>query len=87
MSRRTPMPPHGALARLVAGVALCLTGAAGVQASDDAPAVQATVREIAIRAEQFVFTPSEIEVTEGETIRLAVEAVDVVPPQGSWTVV
>ena len=77
MSRRIPIPPHGALARLVAGLALCLAGAAGVQASDDAPAVQATVREVAIRAEQFVFTPNDIEVTEGETVRLAVEAVDV----------
>ncbi len=62
---------------MVAGLALCLAGSAGVQASDDAPPVQAPVREVAIRAEQFVFTPNDIEVTEGETVRLVVEAVDV----------
>ena len=50
---------------------------AHTQASDDVAAEQASAREIMIRAERFSFTPNEIEVTEGETIRITFEAVDV----------
>ncbi len=47
------------------------------QASNDASERQAETHEIAIRAEQFSFTPNEIEVVAGTTVRLIIEAVNV----------
>ena len=61
---------------LVAILTLCL-GSGFVQTSDDVEREQEPTREIAIRAEQFSFTPNEIEVIEGETIQLILEAIDV----------
>ena len=76
MRRRIVAPADRTLLGLVATIALCL-GGASAQASDDVKGGQEATREIAIRAEQFSFTPNEIEVAEGETIRLVLEAVDV----------
>ena len=57
---------------------LLLVGDRTCAATDDGgAAAQPSVREIAVRAERFTFTPNEIEVVEGETVRLTVEAVDV----------
>jgi len=77
MRKQMVIPPDRILVRLAAALALCLGGSAGAQASNDATTEQTEVREIVIRAEQYSFTPSEIEVTQGETIRLTIEAVDV----------
>ena len=60
-----------ALAGLLTGPAL----AAG--ASADTPAEQGAVTEIELTAEQFQFTPAEIEVTQGDTVRLTIRSLDV----------
>lgn len=77
MQKYMAIPPDRVPVRVVAALALCLGGSAGAQASDNANTEQAQVREISIRAEQYAFAPNEIEVTQGETIRLTLEAVDV----------
>ena len=53
---------------------------AASQASDDVTGTQTEPRdihEIRVRGERYSFTPGEIEVVEGETVRLTLEAVDV----------
>ena len=76
MRRRIVAPAAWTFLGLVAALTLC-PGGASVRASDDVQEGQEARREITIRAEQFSFTPNEIEVVEGETIRLTLEAVDV----------
>ena len=62
---------------LGAALAICLGGTAGAQTSSAVASEPATPHEFTLRAERFSFTPNDIEVTEGETVRLTVEAVDV----------
>ncbi len=46
-------------------------------ASDSAESGDQVIREIALTAKRFQFTPSQIEVNEGETVRLTIRALDV----------
>ena len=67
----------GPFLALVAALTFCFAGDVGAGASNDVTKGQEATREIAVRAERFSFTPNEIEVAEGEMIRLILEAVDV----------
>ena len=63
----------------MAAVALLLlaTCAGTATASDDAEQLDGRIHEVTVVAERFQFTPSEIVVAQGETVRLTFRAVDV----------
>lgn len=64
-----------AVAAAVAGTAL-LSGATAVSTTRQDPATASAPREIEILAYRYAFEPSQVEVTEGDRVRLLVRSAD-----------